>query len=110
MIPGKLQPGDIVTFTFGASNFRYMRAYQAMIIEDRLDKNPEDFYVKSIDYLKPGKLVFEIRIRSDASKLYTEKEIAEKLSRLSPMGFSMVFMNAVKREIKEAAEVVVRYR
>ena len=103
---GQLQADEIVTLVFEASDWFYVRAWQAGVIETQLDKYPADFHVKSIDYWRPGLLVFKIRILRDATKLWTQAEIARLISEGNPRGLKLAFLESW-RDFKEEIGVPV---
>jgi len=100
-LPETLRPGERVTFRFRASDSFWIRAWQSGQIEKRFDRHPEDFYVWSIDYNQPGILVFKIQIKGDASKLYTERRIAELISQANPEGFKLAFIESAREFTEE---------
>ena len=57
----KLNPGDIVRMTYKASGATWLKATEAALVESRLQRK-EGFYIKSIDYQTPGKIIFTIRV------------------------------------------------
>ena len=99
-LPEQLRAREIVTFRFAASDWKYVRAWQSGVIEDRLDRHPEDFYVWSIQYDQPGLLIFKIRIKDDPSKLWTEVLIARLISDANPRGVKLAFIQSY-REFRE---------
>lgn len=96
-----LSPGTRIKLNFGASDGKWRRATQAAIIEWRLDAHPEEFSVRSIDYQKKGLLVFEIDIKKSSKKLWSERKIVDLILGYNPMGFTLVFTNAVWEFVKE---------
>jgi len=56
-----LQPGDIVRLTFTARGPTFMKATEAAMIEKSLE-NKEGYFLTSIDYQTPGKMIFKFKI------------------------------------------------
>ncbi len=104
-VMGQLSPqltrGQRIKLRFGASNGFWRRAYQAALIEWRLDAHPKEFFVKSVDYQQDGQLVFEVEIKGSAEKLWTEKKIANLILGYNPKGFYLVFKNATVEFVQE---------
>jgi len=96
-----LSPGSRITLSFGASDGFWRRATQAAIIEWRLEKHPEEFIVQSVNYEQKGLLVFKIRIIRSPKKMWTEKKIIDLILDYNPMGFTLIFTNAVQEFVKE---------
>jgi len=103
---GGLQPGDIVTLRFAASDNFHIRAHQAAEIEHRLEKHKEDFYVHSANYYEKGVLIFKIRIVDDPSRLWTEVKIARLISECNPKGYYLAFKESVKETAKDIGQAV----
>ena len=97
----QLAKGERLKLFFVASDGLWRRAYQASIIEWRLEAHPEEFFVKSVDYQKKGKLIFEVEIKTSAEKLLTEKEIVNLILSYNPKGFALVFINATSEFVEE---------
>ncbi|MBA7495864.1 hypothetical protein ES702_06460 [subsurface metagenome] len=102
--PSGLQPGDRIKLTFKASDYLWMRASQAAVIEWRLDAHPEEFIVWSVDYQQKGYMVFTVQIKQSAKKLWTEKKIADLILGYNPKGFLLVLKNATVEYAKEMIE------
>jgi len=56
-----LKAGDVVIMTYNAPGATWLKATECAMVESRL-QSVEGFYVKSIDYLQPGKVIFEIEV------------------------------------------------
>lgn len=84
-----------IKFVFGASDSFWLRAAQAAVIEWRLDKHPSEFSVRSVDYLQEGRLVFELHILETSERLWSEKKIVDLILACNPVGFYLIFRNAV---------------
>ncbi len=102
---GRLSPqltrGQRIKLRFGASNGFWRRAYQASLIEWRLDAHPEEFFVRSVDYQQESQLIFVVEIRESAKKLWTEKTIANLILGYNPKGFYLIFKNATVEFVQE---------
>ena len=97
----ELPRGTRINLYFVASDGLWRRATQAAIIEWRMEAHPEEFFVKSVDYQKKGKLIFEIEIKESSEKLWTEKKIANLILSYNPKGFTLAFINATTEFIQE---------
>ena len=99
-----LQPGDRIKLSFAASEGKWRRATQAAIIEWRLGKHQEEFYIWSIDYLQENKLIFTVEIRAEPTHLLTEREIINLILDANPKGFVLAFEQAVKETAEKVWE------
>lgn len=91
-----LQPGQRIKLSFAASEGKWRRATQAAIIEWRLSKHEDEFYIWSIDYLQESKLVFTIEIRTpEPQHLWTERRIINLILDANPIGFKLIFEQAI---------------
>lgn len=103
---GTFQPGERILFSFRASEGKWRRATQAAIIEWRLDKHPDEFYVRRVDYSGKANLDFTIEIVAEPKHLYSEKEIIDMILGYNPMGFALAFVESVKTVAAEVWEKV----
>ena len=91
-----LQPGTRIKLSFAASEGKWRRATQAAIIEWRLSKHKDEFYIWSIDYQQESRLDFTIEIRKpDPEHLWTERRIVNLILDANPLGFYLIFKSAV---------------
>lgn len=100
MLP-ELIRGTRIKLIFAASNGLWRRASQAAIIEWRMEAHPEEFFVRSVDYQKKGRLVFTIEIREGGEKLWDEKKIVRLILGYNPKGFALIFVNATTEYVEE---------
>ena len=103
---GTFQAGDRILFSFCASEGKWRRAAQAAIIEWRLDRHPDEFYVRRVDYSGKVNLDFTIEVVAEPKHLYSEKEIVDMILNYNPMGFALVFVESVKSVAAEVWEKV----
>ncbi len=99
-----IEAGSLVTLKFAASDHFWMRARQASVIEHRLDQHRKDFYVHSGNYYEPGMLIFKVRVLKDAAKIWTEAKIANLINSYNPVGYYLVFKEAVTEVVTEVIE------
>ena len=57
----RLNPGDVVLLHFMAPGGTWIKAAEAAMVESALERR-KDFKITSIDYLQPGKVIFEIEV------------------------------------------------
>jgi hypothetical protein len=77
------------------------------MIEKRLDRHPDEFYVKSVNYWQPGMLEFKIRVKQNSPKLWTERQIATLISQYNPLGFKLAFKESVREFVEEVVKPAV---
>ena len=101
-----LQTGDRLDFSFTTTGGTWRRAVQAGIIEWRLEKHQEEFFVRRVDYEHEGYLVFRIEIVGRPEHLLTERKIVNLILQANPKGFALVFKESVKQTMEKIWEKV----
>lgn len=92
----ELRPDDTVVFVFKASDWLYGRAWQASVIEGRLNRYQDDFHILRVNYLEPGRLIYTVRVTGSPTRLWTQAQIAELIISLNPRGFELAFLESMR--------------
>ncbi|NQV32905.1 MAG: hypothetical protein HQ515_09435, partial [Phycisphaeraceae bacterium] len=103
----RLVPGDQIQVRFKASNWHYVRAYQASVIENRLEKDQTQWFIRSADYWTPGELSFVIQIKDFvySHDVQDELVIANVISRVNPLSFPLAFLDATRQSAADVIEI-----